>query len=126
MTQTLTVKLVQGDNGSIDTEATTAAFQDQLAAHVANVETESSQIASKVAELFADNKNKGKYIALPTVGSLTAHMLGAVSENFQTFSERVCDYVRANSKGDDSLFVIRKGSGGGCGLRADVAVKAAQ
>ena len=124
MTQTLTVKLVQGDNGSIDTEATTAAFQDQLAAHVANVETESTEIATKVAELFA--QNKGKYIALPTVGSLVANMLGAVSENYSVLSERVCDYVRANSKGDNSLLVIKKGQGGGAGWRADVAVKAVQ
>ena|SRR5271165_4681313 len=122
MTQTLTVALVLGANGSIDTAATTAAFETSLAAHVANVETEQGEIAAHVAQLF--NDNKGKYIALPTVGSLTANLMGAVAENHGILSERVCEYVRANSKGDDSLFVMRKGAGGGFAVRADVPVKA--
>ena len=125
MTQSITVQLVQDASGRIDQAASLAAFETSLSALVANVETENTEIAAKVAVLF--DQNMGKHIAMPTVGSLTANLLGAVSENYRVLSERVCDYVRANSDGKGSdTFTIVRGAGGGVGRKSDLPAKAAK
>ena len=73
---------------------------------------------------------------MPTVGSLVAQKLNAPPEAFGTISERVLNYVRANSQTTgsekegnlvqhpDSLFLIGKGKGGGAAVRADRPAKA--
>ena len=118
---TLTVELVVVD-GQIDLDSSTEAFTTALDALVVQRDLASVGIADAVAEIFA--AYKGTAIAMPTLASMTAQKLGAVPENFKTISGRVLDYVRANTKGDNSLLVSRKGRSGGVFLRADAPVQA--
>lgn len=115
---TITTKLVLKTDGSIDTAASTAAFGKALSLHIAERETQDKEIGEAVSALF--DRYPGQKIAMPAVASMAAQSLNAQPENFKTLSDRVAEYVRANSKSDDSLFVINKGKGGGVGRRADL------
>ena len=125
MSNSLTVDLVLS-GGHIDIEASTQAFRAACLKRQAELETEQEQIAEAVSALF--DTYQGKSIAMPAVASMTAQKLNAQPENFKVLSDRVLDYVRANSQGEvkdgveqhpGSLFVITKGKGGGCYRRAD-------
>lgn len=132
---TLTVDLVQTD-GRIDIEASAQAFRSAAIKRQAELETEQSEIASAVESLF--DRQLGKAIAMPVLGSMVAQALNAEPENFKVLSERALDYVRANSQTTgsekegnlvqhpDSLFVIGKGKNGGCYRRADRPAPAAK
>lgn len=132
MATSLTVQLVDTD-GHIDQAQSEAAFRSALLKHIAERETEQEQIAEAVSALF--DQYKGASINMPAVASMTAQRLNAQPETFKVLSERVLDYVRANSQGEtqedgtverpDSLFVIGKGKGGGCYRRADRPAKPA-
>jgi hypothetical protein len=125
---TLTLALVTV-GGRIDIEASTNAFRSAAIKRQAELETESTEIAAAVSELF--DQYLGKPIAMPTLGSMVAQKLNAQPENFKVLSDRTLAYVRANSQTTgseeegnlvehpDSLFVIGKGKGGGCYRRAD-------
>lgn len=112
----LNVELVM-QNGKVDEEASLNVFQAQLDEFVAQHAVETDTIATAVAALF--DKYLGKAIAMPTLSSLVCHRLNASPENHGALSEQTLNYVRANSKGDDSLFVIVKGQHGGVARRAD-------
>jgi len=128
----LTVTLVTED-GVINQEKSTEAFRGALLRYVAGRETEDALIQEAVTSLF--DQFKGQAIPMPAVCSMTAQKLNAVPENFKILSDRVGDYVRANSQETgsekegnlvehpDSLFVIAKGKGGGVSRRADRPVK---
>jgi hypothetical protein len=118
---TLTTTLVITD-GQVDSAATVAAFETALEELVVQRDLAAVGISEAVAEIFA--AHKGVAIAMPTLASLTAQKLGAVPENFKAITGRVLDYVRANTKGDNSLLVSRKGRAGGVSLRADAPVQA--
>ena len=133
MTDTLTVNLVSKADGSIDQEASEQAFADQLAAHIVDRETQDTQIANVVSSLF--DKHLGKFLTMPTLCSLAVGALNGQPENWKTLSERVANYVRANSqerkaadgtitKDDSSAYVIGRGAGKGVARRADQPVKA--
>lgn len=128
MSISLTTDLVLSQ-GKIDIEASTQAFRSAAVKRQAELETEQAEIAEAVSDLF--DRNLGKAIAMPTLGSMVAQALNAVPENFKVLSERALDYVRQNSQATgsekegtlvqhpDSLFVIGKGKNGGCYRRAD-------
>lgn len=128
----ITVTLVQTD-GRIDLDQSTAAFRSAALKRQAELETEKTEIAAAVADIY--DTHNGKSIPMPVLGSLVAQALHAQPENFAVLSERALDYVRENSQGEvkdgveerpDSLFVIAKGKGGGCGRRADLPAKPAK
>src|SRR6185369_726615 len=124
----ITTTLV-ADGGKIDIDASTQAFRTAALKRQAELETEGAEIAQACEELF--DQYRGKAIPMPTVGSMVAQKLNAQPENFKVLSDRVLDYVRANSQTTgseedgtlvqhpDSLFVIGKGKGGGAYRRAD-------
>lgn len=128
----ITTNLVTED-GKIDQDKSEAAFRSNLLRYVAERETEGTLIAEGVAALF--DQYKGAAINMPAVCSMTAQRLGAQPENFKVLSDRVAEYVRANSQETgsekegtltehpDSLFVIAKGKGGGVSRRADRVTK---
>ena len=125
MSISLTTDLVL-TGGKIDIDASVQAFRSAAVKRQAELETEQSEIAEAVEALF--DSNRGKAIAMPVLGSMVAQALNAQPENFKVLSDRVLDYVRANSQGEvkdgvaarpDSLFVIGKGKNGGCYRRAD-------
>lgn len=134
MSISLTVDLVLTD-GRIDQAASEQAFHSALVRRTAELETEQEEIAEAVAALF--DRYPGQAIGMPAVASMTVQALNAQPENFKVLSDRVLDYVRANSQetgsektGDlashpDSLFVIAKGKNGGCYRRADRPAKTA-
>jgi hypothetical protein len=128
----ITVTLVQTD-GRIDLDQSTAAFRSAALKRQAELETEKTEIAAAVSAIF--DQHYGKSIPMPTLGSMVAQALNAQPENFAVLSERALNYVRENSQGEvkdgveerpNSLFVISKGKGGGCGRRADLPVKPAK
>lgn len=128
----ITVTLVQVD-GKIDLDQSAAAFRTAALKRQAELETETTEIAAAVEAIY--DQHHGKSIPMPTLGSMVAQALNAQPENFAVLSERALDYVRANSQGEvkdgvaerpDSLFVIGKGKGGGCGRRADLPAKPAK
>lgn len=133
MSNSLTVSLVL-DGDSIDQSASEAAFRTALLKHIAERETQQEQIAEAVSVLF--DRYAGQSIGMPALASMTAQALNAQPENFKVLSDRVLDYVRANSQTTgsedegtlaqhpDSTFVISKGKGGGCYRRADRPAKA--
>jgi hypothetical protein len=128
MSTSLTTDLVLS-GGKIDIEASVQAFRSAAVKRQAELETEQAEIAEAVSDLF--DANRGKAIAMPTLGSMVAQALNAVPENFKVLSERALEYVRANSQTTgsekegtlvqhpDSLFVIGKGKNGGCYRRSD-------
>lgn len=135
MSTSITVNLVVTD-GLVDIDASEAVFRSAALKRQAELETEGAEIAQACEELF--DQYRGKAIPMPTVGSMVAQKLNAQPENFKVLSDRVLDYVRANSQATgseedgtyaehpDSLFVIGKGKGGGCSRRADVPAKPAK
>lgn len=134
MSVSITVQLVETD-GHINVEASEKAFSRALAARLTDLETEQEQIAEAVSALY--DRFPGQAIGMPAVASMTAQALNAQPENFKVLSDRVLDYVRANSQETgsakegnlqshpDSLFVIAKGKNGGCYRRADRPAKTA-
>jgi hypothetical protein len=135
MSTSITVDLVITD-GLVDIDASAQVFRTAALKRQAELETEGAEIAQACEELF--DQYRGKAIPMPTVGSMVAQKLNAQPENFKVLSDRVLDYVRANSQSTgseeegtlvlhpDSLFVIGKGKGGGCSRRADVVAKPAK
>lgn len=114
--------VVRGSDGSVDTDATLAKFESTLSAYIVERETEQSTIAAAVGAVF--DAHKGTAINMPALTSLTVQRLNAQPENFKTLSERVQSYVREQSKGDSSMFLIAKGKGGGVSRRCDIPAKA--
>ncbi len=124
MSYSLTVELVTTD-GHIDIDASAEAFRSAAIKRQAELETEQTEIAQAVSDLFDLHR---KAIPMPVLGSLVAQRLNAQPENFKVLSDRALDYVRANAQGEvkdgvaerpDSTFVIGKGKNGGCYRRAD-------
>ncbi len=134
MAISLTVNLVPSEDGSIDQEASVVAFRGALARRIAERETEETQIANAVSELF--DQYKGAAIGMPAVASMTCAKLNAEPANHKILSERILNYVRENAQGKtaedgtverpSSLFVIAKGRDGGCKRRSDIVEKPAK
>lgn len=128
----ITITLVT-EGGKVDQDKSEAAFRGALLKYVAERETEGTLIEEAVSALF--DQYKGAAINMPAVCSMTAQRLNAQPENFKVLSDRVAEYVRANSQETgnekegtlvehpDSLFIIAKGKGGGVSRRADRPVK---
>ena len=133
MSISITVDCVLTD-GRTNESATLEACRAAVLRTKAERETQEWEIASQVEALF--DTHLGKAIGMPALGSMVAQKLNAQPENFKALSDRVLDYVRANSQetgsektGDlashpDSTFVIAKGKNGGCYRRADRPAKA--
>ena len=128
----LTVALVQAENGELDLDQSMVAFKAAFLKEKARRETELGAIAGAVEALF--DEYKGTRINMPAVQSMVAQKLNVQPENHKVITDRIAEYVRANSQGEkradgsverpDSLFVIGKGRGtGGCARRADLPAK---
>lgn len=113
----LTIALVLAA-GTVDRKASTAAFESAVDKYIAESETEQSTIATAVGAVF--DAHKGDALKMPILAAFTCQELNAQRENYSTLDERVRTYVRTNSEGDSSLFVISKGKGGGVRRRADM------
>ena len=128
----ITISLVT-EAGKVNQDKSEAAFRGALLKYIAERETEGTLIEEAVSALF--DQYKGAAINMPAVASMTAQRLGAQPENFKVLSDRVAEYVRANSQETgsekegnlvqhpESMFIIAKGKGGGVSRRADRVTK---
>lgn len=120
---TLTVTLVSKD-GSVDVEASTAAFSAALSKHIAESETQAATVAAAVAAVF--EKFPGTPITMPNVGSMVCGRLNAQPANYSTLEKLAQDHVRQNAsdkREDGKLYRIGKGKGGGCLRWSDIPVE---
>ena len=118
----ITVDLVM-ENGKVDSEASTEAFESALANFVAQRETEVSTLGAAVISVLQSHPGKG--IAMPVLTSLALNSINVQPEAFTALGAATLQYIRDNSKGEDSLFVVSKGKNGGCSLRSDTAARKA-
>lgn len=107
--------VVRGSNGSIDSSATVAKFQAELAAFETGTAEEQTNIANAVSVVFDENP-KGKRITMPTLCSLSVAKLNAEVTNFQALHDKVRAFVKANTV----TYGIAKGKGGGVARLADL------
>ncbi len=132
----LEIKLVTGNDGLVDVEATLSAAEDQIRARKAELETEETNILNALNKVF-DSK-KGVRMNMPYVINQALQLLGVAETPgaYKTMYDRVHGFIQQNSQGKtdketktverpDSLFVIGKGKGGGIGRRADLDAAAA-
>jgi hypothetical protein len=124
MAQQITVTLVSKD-GSLNQDASEAAFRSAYLNFVAQRETEQSTIADAVGALF--DAHQGTSINMPAVASMACAKLNAQPENYSTLTELVLSYVRENAsekREDGKLFRIGKGKGGGVKRWSEIPVEA--
>ena len=139
MSNSLTVKLVRGSNGSIDQDASLLAFQAAMEQHIVETETEESAIADAVSAQF--DKYPGASQNMPALVNGALTYLNVTPATFTSLSEKVAQYVRDNAdhgavKAKDGsittpaeaprtrLFRIAKGVGGGVSRWSDIPEKA--
>lgn len=121
MSETLTVNLVSGTDGSFDRAASQAAFNQAFDKMIADRQTQQDTIQSAVKEYL--DEQGGKPVAMPTVASQVATLkLNSQPENHRKLSDAVLGYIRANlpAKGDESetsLLVSTRGPHGGISFR---------
>jgi hypothetical protein len=106
----LTIELVN-KNGKIDHDASLAVFETEYASYIAQHETEVATLSAAVDSIL--DAHPGKSIAMPVLASMALNSINVQPENFSALEELTLQYMRDNSKGEDSLFVITKGKGGG-------------
>ena len=113
----LTIEVVES-NGIIDRDAIRSALFCQLESKLDDQDTYKERVAQAVNGVF-DNHAPGTRLLLDHLVSKSTEALSVQPEEYTTWKERVLDYVRSHSKGDDALFAMGKGSkNGGVARRA--------
>ena len=122
---TLTITLVVLATGTIDQDASRAAFDSSLAKYIAEREVEESTIATAVTAVF--DKFPGAAVNMPALASMALQHLNALPANYATLDAKCKQYVRDNAGTRESgaLFVIAKGKNGGCKRWSDQPLPAA-
>ena len=111
MNTTLTINVIE-INGQVNEAATDAEYRKELSALVSDRATYLGKIANAVNAVF-DQETPGTRINLPHVVSLAIADLKVSPKEYGKWEARVLDFVRSNSKSDDSLFDIGKGTKNG-------------
>jgi hypothetical protein len=109
--KSITVSLVHFPEGAIDTEASVDAFRAELDKVIAENDTMEEAIALAVEAVF--DSLKGARARMPYVVNDTLRRLGTTPANYNLLAEKVGDFVRANATGDEAVYHISKGKGGG-------------
>lgn len=132
----LTTYLVRNASGAVDSAATLAKFETDMAKFVAETETETGVIALAVNEVFDEHKSTLK---MPVLINFALMKLNALPSNWNVLTQKVTDYIRNNADqpvvkdGDkvvreaeaprSRLFRIAKGVGGGVSRWSDIPEK---
>lgn len=120
-------------NGSVDTNATMAKFQETLLNYVTERETETAEIAAAVEAAL--DSNSGTRMHFDFLASSAARNMNAQNENFKTLENKIRNYVRENSCAADAdgnpvdsnkPYHIGRGAGGGVGRWSDILAAQAQ
>lgn len=106
METNLTFNLIES-NGSIDMDASRADLLAKFEALITDRATYVHRIADAVNAVFDREDTR---INLPHVVSLTIAEMKISAKEYGKWEQRVLDYVRSNSKGEDALFDIGKGT----------------
>lgn len=109
--KSLTVSLVHFSDGSIDTEASGREFFAQLDKLIVEEGKMSEDIAIAVEAVF-DTLN-GARANMPYVVNEALRRIGTTPANYNLLTEKVGEFVRANAQGEDAVYHIGKGKGGG-------------
>lgn len=112
--------VVRDSDGSIDTLATVAKFEGVLAQFQVERETELATIGAAVHAVF--DQYKGATLNMPALVSLSLQKLNVQAETYKALHERVVAFVHDNA-GENGLFRISKGKGGGVVRVCDVPAK---
>lgn len=128
--------LVRNASGAVDSAATLAKFESDMAKFVADTETETEVIAMAVNEVFDDHKST---LNMPILVSFALTKLNAQPANYRLLEKKVQDYIRSNAdqpavKDGDKvireaeaprtrLFRIAKGIKGGVSRWSDIPEK---
>jgi hypothetical protein len=128
---TIEIKLIPSDDGTVDVQATLAAAETDILAYKAARETEDETIRQALDSVF--DSRPGVKMNMPfVIGQALNHMgIAEQPTNYKTLYERVHAHIVANSQGKtdkdtklvanpDSYFVVGKGKGGGVARRADL------
>ncbi len=100
---------VRNTDGSVDVNASSAAYTAALVEWVSTNEIPADDIAAAVDSVL--DSAAGKRVAMPSLLNFAAQELGADVSSLQTISTRIHEYVSAQVKAE-KLFVM-KGVGGG-------------
>jgi hypothetical protein len=108
-------------SGNVNVKATTDKFSGALEAHITDLANEAKAKAdfdATLAKEVATLVQPGKWYTMPYLMGVIAAKLGT-PEQFTELSEKVAEYIRANSKDEDSssLYQVTKGQGRGVSLR---------
>jgi hypothetical protein len=110
-------------NGLFDIEASLTNVAAALAAANELYANDAEVVGAAVAKVF--DTYKGAFVNLDAVTTIAIGSMGLTSlEAINAMSERVNEFVLANSEGESSLYEIRRGRG--VGRRADVPAKGAK
>lgn len=110
--------VVRSGSGSIDHSATVDKFAQDLIEFEAKLEAENAGIGQCVNALF--DQFRGARLNTPFVVGETLRRLDVKPENYKALSDKVTDYIRNRSQGENSTFTISKGKGGGIARRSDM------
>jgi len=115
--KSLTVTLVHFTDGSIDTEASVDAFRAELDKVIVENGAMNDAIALAVEAVF--DTLKGARANMPYVVNEALRRIGTTPANYNLLTEKVGEFVRANATGDEPVYHIGKGKGGGVIRLAD-------
>lgn len=118
MNKNIVVALVCGPNGMIDLDASRTSFETEMSKFIVQNEAQEATVVAAIKDVF-DN-HAGKALTMDAIKTFALAKLNVQPENHSSLSTRITDYVRANNKGDTSLFVSKKGRGGGMMRRSDM------
>lgn len=127
----LNITLVNGNDGSVDVDASLTVAEDTIRAYAASQRADEETIQAALDQVF--DSRPGVKMNMPFVINQTLTLMGVSEQptNYKVLNDRVHAYISANSQGKtdketklverpESRFVIGKGKGGGVGRRADL------
>jgi hypothetical protein len=110
--------VVRFTDGSVDHDSTLEKFASDLLRFEEIQDKENATVGKAVHALF--DQYKGAKLNTPFVIGEVLSKLNAQPENYKTLSNKIADFLKSQSQGDNSTFVVSKGKGGGIGRRIDL------
>lgn len=107
--------VVRDATGSVDVNASAAAYAVALTKWVAENEVPTDRIQAAVSAVF--DRFPGQRLTMPALLSLAVVELGASPAEHKVMTDRVHAFVRASATGENATLVIAKGKGGGVSLK---------
>lgn len=99
-------------DGNIDRDAIRCDVFHQLERELDDCESYNERVSQAVSGVF-DSSAPGTRFLLNHLLSKTIEALDVQPEQYSKWEARVLDYVRSNSKGEDGLFMMGKGTKNG-------------